>query len=604
LNGNGQLNPPYISDNCAGGGTNNENDFCVALRLDYNNFQFFAAGDLSGYNSSSYSDIETSIGADCGDVEVYLVDHHGSRTSSNPSFLSALDPEVSILSLGANSYGHPHTEAMQRLLATSTVYETEDSLGNVVYGDIVITTTGFNNFLVEGDSYPLPQGGQSDTIAIADIQNNYGNYAGQSVIVKGVITLGAGVTNPYITDAYIEDSSGKGINLFATNVLSGITFGNEVSLRGTVDQNAGTTQLVNITDITVHDIKRYVGDTPFSTGAAKNIAWEGTRMWVGGVASAKVDYGTYQVITINDGSGSLDLYISDYTGANITSYVVGDFVNAYGVCDVNISGPDTTYQIIVGYQPDISRSSYTVKMLPENPPIEVVSTGGFFEFTGILRNNSAVSQIVDVWIMLKLPNGASYGPLMQLNNIPIGPNQMFSAPNTRQNVPSGAPLGDYYYWVYAGDYPSVKSDSNAFPFRIVPAMNAHDDIGVDEFVASGWGIDEMNFSACAITGGEEQGGCPGGETANAGEPAGLQISNSPNPFNASTTIHYAISKDANIRLSIYNLLGQEVATIVDEQLVAGDHSVIWDASNYSSGIYFYRLTAGGKVITKRMTLLK
>ena len=80
--------------------------------------------------------------------------------------------------------------------------------------------------------------------------------------------------------------------------------------------------------------------------------------------------------------------------------------------------------------------------------------------------------------------------------------------------------------------------------------------------------------------------------------------NYPNPFNAKTTIEFGIPKSGHVNLRIYNLLGQEVATIVDGQLVAGDHSVIWDASNYSSGIYFYRLTAGGKVITKRMTLLK
>ena len=82
------------------------------------------------------------------------------------------------------------------------------------------------------------------------------------------------------------------------------------------------------------------------------------------------------------------------------------------------------------------------------------------------------------------------------------------------------------------------------------------------------------------------------------------VSSYPNPFNAKTTIEFGIPKSGHVNLRIYNLLGQEVATIVDGQLVAGDHSVIWDASNYSSGIYFYRLTAGGKVITKRMTLLK
>ncbi len=80
--------------------------------------------------------------------------------------------------------------------------------------------------------------------------------------------------------------------------------------------------------------------------------------------------------------------------------------------------------------------------------------------------------------------------------------------------------------------------------------------------------------------------------------------NYPNPFNAETRINYIIPKAAHVKLSIYNLLGQEIAAPVNERQLPGVKSYHWDASEYSSGIYFYKLAAGDKVFTKRMTLLK
>ncbi|MFQ5868906.1 MAG: T9SS type A sorting domain-containing protein [Candidatus Zixiibacteriota bacterium] len=87
-------------------------------------------------------------------------------------------------------------------------------------------------------------------------------------------------------------------------------------------------------------------------------------------------------------------------------------------------------------------------------------------------------------------------------------------------------------------------------------------------------------------------------------PANLYLSNYPNPFNATTTVNYQLPVDAHIRLDIYNLLGDKVASLVDERQQAGYRSVIWDASNVSSGLYFYRLTAGDFKETKRMMLVK
>ena len=80
--------------------------------------------------------------------------------------------------------------------------------------------------------------------------------------------------------------------------------------------------------------------------------------------------------------------------------------------------------------------------------------------------------------------------------------------------------------------------------------------------------------------------------------------NHPNPFNPVTTISYSLPRSGDVTLIIYNLLGEEIARLVDGFQQAGEHTTVWNASNVSSGIYFYRLRAGDFTQTKKMVLLK
>jgi hypothetical protein len=93
--------------------------------------------------------------------------------------------------------------------------------------------------------------------------------------------------------------------------------------------------------------------------------------------------------------------------------------------------------------------------------------------------------------------------------------------------------------------------------------------------------------------------------------------NYPNPFNPTTDIRYQISAPSRDRdgigngrypihatLKIYNVLGQEVTTLVDEAKEPGYYTVTWDASDMATGIYFYRLMAGEYAETRRMVLMK
>jgi len=80
--------------------------------------------------------------------------------------------------------------------------------------------------------------------------------------------------------------------------------------------------------------------------------------------------------------------------------------------------------------------------------------------------------------------------------------------------------------------------------------------------------------------------------------------NYPNPFNPSTTIRYALPSRSQVTLTIYNTLGQIVREVVNDEMNAGYHEVQFDASNLASGLYFYRMRAGGFTETKRLLLLR
>ncbi len=80
--------------------------------------------------------------------------------------------------------------------------------------------------------------------------------------------------------------------------------------------------------------------------------------------------------------------------------------------------------------------------------------------------------------------------------------------------------------------------------------------------------------------------------------------NYPNPFNPTTTINFALPLQSNVTLTIYNSLGQKVTTIINGVLPAGNHSVNFNASRLSSGIYIYQLRAGNFIQTKKLVLMK
>ena len=78
----------------------------------------------------------------------------------------------------------------------------------------------------------------------------------------------------------------------------------------------------------------------------------------------------------------------------------------------------------------------------------------------------------------------------------------------------------------------------------------------------------------------------------------------PNPFNPVTTIQFALPVDTKISIDIYDMRGRFVETLIDRNMLGGYHSIIWNGSSYSSGIYFIKMQAGSYMRTQKLMLVK
>jgi hypothetical protein len=88
-------------------------------------------------------------------------------------------------------------------------------------------------------------------------------------------------------------------------------------------------------------------------------------------------------------------------------------------------------------------------------------------------------------------------------------------------------------------------------------------------------------------------------------PSQFELSqNYPNPFNPTTQIKFRLTKTGNVTLSVFNILGQKVATLLNGKFNAGSHQVIFDGQRLASGVYTYQLKAGDRVQTRKMLLVK
>ena len=279
------------------------------------------------------------------------------------------------------------------------------------------------------------------------------------------------------------------------------------------------------------------------------------------------------------------------TGNRLKSVRPAGDLDGDGKCDI-IAGTQYTYTPNSGKMFAISGgegSDIDINMIPDNPPV-IVPVGGHFTYTGEITNNTPGPVTTDVWIMLKLPGGAVFGPVQQFNNIVLAGNHSISVPGINQYVPWFAPLGTYDYIAYCGDYPGVIVDSSKFEFLTVIQSDAEQTV-YNDWQLNGWTDGLQN----------PENGSPNPQP----RPVEFALhGNYPNPFNVSTNINFTLTYGGNVHLSVYDIMGRQVVVLVDNYLSEGTHSINFNADNLPSGIYYARLSHKGKTLTSTMTLVK
>jgi hypothetical protein len=136
-----------------------------------------------------------------------------------------------------------------------------------------------------------------------------------------------------------------------------------------------------------------------------------------------------------------------------------------------------------------------------------------------------------------------------------------------------------------------------------PCIDAGDPSIYDSFIDCEWGL-ETERSDIGAYGGDRRISTDLNEETSSLPHSFILYQNYPNPFNAKTTIKYYLLSNSFVRIEVYNIAGQSILTLIDKYESKGEHKISWDASEYSSGIYIYKLTLGNQTFTKRMTLLK
>ena len=172
-------------------------------------------------------------------------------------------------------------------------------------------------------------------------------------------------------------------------------------------------------------------------------------------------------------------------------------------------------------------------------------------------------------------------------------------------------LGSVYVW-YGGplidSIPDIRLDNWQYPGyhvefgRDVVGLGDFNGDGVDDFAFSMYDADTRGqiyiYSGTGTPNDVQEGDDPL-------LPTGIELhQNYPNPFNAETQITFSLPRKSPVTLTVIDLLGRQVATLLDGNRKAGTHTATWDASNVSSGVYFYLLEADGIKLSRKMLLLK
>ncbi len=221
-------------------------------------------------------------------------------------------------------------------------------------------------------------------------------------------------------------------------------------------------------------------------------------------------------------------------------------------------------------------SNSTVKLTSKN----------YFDLTGIGNPK------LEFWTKFDIEKGWDYGQVL----IQTEGNTTWKAVGGKLSQAGSGSFQPNGQQVYSGSSDGWKREEIDLTPYANKKIKIRFQLKSDEYVEKdGWYVDDISIFYYALS--DVKGNFNG-------KISFKLFQNYPNPFNPATTIEFALPNEANVTLKIYNALGQKVATLINKRMKAGKHSVKFNASQLSTGIYFYKLTAGNFATVRKMVLMK
>ena len=495
------------------------------------------------------------------------------------------------------------TDANGDTLWTRTYGGSGRDAGNYVQqtqdGGYIIVAETWSYGAGEEDIYLIKTDANGDTLWI----KTFGGFnCDEGLSVRQTSDLGyiiAGVTNSYTTapwfyDVYLIKTDEDGDTLW-TRTYGGssgdmgfdvqqTSDGGFIIAGGTVSYGAGGFDVYLIKTGETGDTlwTRTFGDSDCEEGYSVQQTADGGYIIAGFTQSHGAIANDVYLIKTDDlgneewhqtfGGGNTDNGHSVYQTVD-GGYIVAGHTNSFG------AGLADFYLIRLEGEPEL----LTVTLTPYNPPVQIPSNGGSFEFNIAVANNGTNPAAFDVWTMATLPGGRIYGPILNVN-LSLEPGTSIDRDRT-QTIPAFAPTGDYTYDAYLGSYPNEIWDEDHFDFEKLAASDG-------ESVITDWGnrgeslFGEYDWSDTIV------GDC------------GIFHPPMPNPFNPETNLTFYLPDAGVVSLVIYDINGREIVRLIDGWRQAGLHKAAFDASALSSGIHFARLKAGSFHRTQKLLLIK
>jgi len=236
---------------------------------------------------------------------------------------------------------------------TITVNNIEDLAGNPIADDSTIQFTGYV---------------QSEYTPISDIQLNTPYYEGQTVTIHGIVTIGVNIIQMGLTNAYIQDDSDYGINIYDPEPIEELVRGTEVEITGVVEEYNGTTEITDPQVTVISTGNPEPDPILIEISEADDLTLEGTLLKVQGTVYEVYSAGGGTNLNIEDeNNNELTVRVWDTTGLDLSEYQVGFFLGAVGIGDIY----NDLLQIVPGYQDQLGEGEpegyEDITLDPEDP---------------------------------------------------------------------------------------------------------------------------------------------------------------------------------------------------------------------------------------------